>query len=181
MKVIGVPLILVLPLILLITLVTCDSGSASETVMAGVLFTTPFEEGTSITITSEFGTRIDPINNTIDFHSGVDLDAPDGSAVLSIGNGEVVKVGINDGSLGNYVYIKHEVNEMVYYSAYGHLLDNSIVVSVGDQVTAKQKIGIIGASGRVTGTHLHLSIMTPELKFDQTNLIDPINVVTGLK
>lgn len=178
---IGGPLIIVLPLLLLIVMTTCDSGAGDETVIAGVVFTTPFKEGVPITITSKFGTRIDPINHTSDFHSGVDLDAPDGSEVVSIGDGEVVKVVLNNGTLGNSVYVKHNVDNVVYYSVYGHLLNNSIVVSEGQQVKAKQKLAIIGNSGRVTGIHLHLTLMTPELKWNQKNLIDPVNIITGLK
>lgn len=178
---VGGPLIVVLPLLLLLVMVTCDSSAGDESVVAGVVFTTPFKDNISITITSKFGTRIDPINHTTDFHSGVDLDAPDGSEVVSIGDGEVVQVALNNGTLGNTVYIKHSIDGVIYYSVYAHLLNNSIVVSEGQTVKAKQKIGIIGNSGRVTGTHLHLSLMTPELKWNQKNLIDPVNIITGLK
>lgn len=162
-------------------MVTCDSSAGDESVVAGTVFTTPFKDGVPITIMSKFGTRIDPINHTSDFHSGIDLDAPDGSEVVSIGDGEVVKVALNNGTLGNSVYVKHNVHNVVYYSVYAHLLNNSIVVSEGQQVKVKQKLAIIGNSGRVTGTHLHLSLMTPELKWNQQNLKDPVNIITGLK
>ena len=56
-------------------------------------------------------------------------------------------------SAGNNVVIRHANG---YYSVYAHL--NSIYVKVGDIVGRKQKIGTIGKTGKVTGTHLHLAI-----------------------
>lgn len=181
LKVIGIPLILVLPLILLITMVTCDSSSGGNEVIAGVMFTTPFKEGVPITITSPFGWRDDPLNQMTAFHNGLDLDAPDGSEVVAAADGYVVETGYQENGLGNYVYVEHNFDGIVYYSAYGHMLDGSIVVSEGEPVKAKQKLGIIGASGRVTGTHLHFMLMTPKLSYEQKYLVDPLLVIEGLK
>lgn len=175
------PLILVLPLILLITMVTCDSSSGGNEVIAGVMFTTPFEEGVHITITSPFGWRNDPLNQQTAFHNGLDLDAPDGSNIVAAADGTVVETGYQENGLGNYVYIEHNFDGVIYYSAYGHMQDGSIVVAEGEPVKAKQKIGIIGASGRVTGIHLHFMVMTPVLSYQTKYLVDPTLVIEGLK
>ena len=115
------------------------------------------------------------------FHNGLDLDAPDGSEVVAAADGYVVETGYQENGLGNYVYVEHNFDGIVYYSAYGHMLDESIVVSEGEPVKAKQKLGIIGASGRVTGTHLHFMLMTPKLSYEQKYLVDPLLVIEGLK
>lgn len=60
------------------------------------------------------------------------------------------------------------------------MADNSIVVVEGQNVSEKEKIGVIGDTGKTTGIHLHFSIMSPELKFDEFNLVDPINAINGL-
>ena len=161
-------------------LITSDSGSGDSSVMAGVFFTTPFEDGINYTITSEFGDRKDPFDGTQTFHSGIDLSAPDGTNIVASGDGVVVEIGFQEEGLGNYVYIEHNYNGVIFYSAYGHMLDDSIVVSEGEQVTAKQKIGVIGSTGKSTGTHLHFTLMSPNLKFDKDNLVNPINVINGL-
>lgn len=161
-------------------MITSDSGSGDSSVMAGVFFTAPFEDGINYTITSEFGDRKDPFDDTQTFHSGIDLSAPDGTNIVASGDGVVVEVGFQEEGLGNYVYIEHNYNGVIFYSAYGHMLDDSIAVSEGERVIAKQKIGVIGSTGKSTGTHLHFTLMGPNLKFDKDNLVNPINVINGL-
>ena len=75
-------------------LITSDSGSGDSSVMAGVFFTTPFEDGINYTITSEFGDRKDPFDDTQTFHSGIDLSAPDGTNIVEPSR-----------NLDNYLYI----------------------------------------------------------------------------
>ncbi len=177
---IFLPLIPTLCLILMLVLVVSDSSSGDTSTMAGVFFVMPFEYGINPTVASEFGERVDPITGETSFHSGIDLDAPEGSNIVASANGTVVEVGYDEDGLGNYVYIKHDFDGLIYYSAYGHMLDNSIVVSVNDEVVSKQKIGVIGSSGRSTGVHLHFVLMSPDLSFNQKNLVNPINVINGL-
>lgn len=177
---IFLPLVPTIFLILMLVLIVSDSSSGDSTTMAGVFFVTPFEYGVTPTISSEFGERVDPITGETSFHSGIDLGAPEGSNIVASANGTVVEVGYDEDGLGNYVYIKHDFDGLIYYSAYGHMLDDSIVVSVGDEVISKQKIGVIGSSGRSTGVHLHFVLMSPDLSFDQDNLVNPINVINGL-
>lgn len=180
-KLVGGPAILCFVLILLISIVTCNSESGSDEVIAGAMFTTPFEEGVLITITSPYGWRSDPFNKQSVFHDGLDLDAPDGSNIVAAADGYVVETGYQENGLGNYVYIEHNFDGVIYYSAYGHMQDGSIVVSEGEPVKAKQKLGIIGASGKATGTHLHFMLMTPKLSYEEQYLVNPLLVINGLK
>ncbi|MFI9753203.1 M23 family metallopeptidase [Streptomyces collinus] len=98
-------------------------------------------------------------------HTGVDFHAATGTSVHAVGAGTVVEAGWG-GSYGNQVVIK--MNDGTY-TQYGHLSSTS--VSVGQQVTPGQQIGLSGATGNVTGPHLHFEARTsPEYGSD----IDPV-------
>ncbi|WP_031103344.1 M23 family metallopeptidase [Streptomyces sp. NRRL S-146] len=98
-------------------------------------------------------------------HTGVDFNAASGTSVHAVGAGTVVEAGWG-GSYGNQVVIK--MNDGTY-TQYGHL--SSIGVAVGQQVTPGQQIALSGATGNVTGPHLHFEARTsPEYGSD----IDPV-------
>ncbi|MFE9681363.1 M23 family metallopeptidase [Streptomyces sp. NPDC002701] len=82
-------------------------------------------------------------------HTGIDFHAASGTAVLAVGSGTVVEAGWG-GSYGNQVVLRMADGT---YTQYGHL--SSIGVSVGQTVTAGQQIALSGATGNVTGAHLH--------------------------
>jgi murein DD-endopeptidase MepM/ murein hydrolase activator NlpD len=87
-------------------------------------------------------------------HTGVDFHASSGTSVHAVGSGTVVEAGWG-GSYGNNIVIK--MNDGTY-TQYGHLA--SIGVSVGQTVTPGQQIGLSGATGNVTGAHLHFEART---------------------
>ncbi|MGW9493702.1 M23 family metallopeptidase [Streptomyces prasinus] len=87
-------------------------------------------------------------------HTGVDFHAASGTPVLSVGMGIVVEAGWG-GAYGNHVVIKMHDGT---YTQYGHL--SSVGVSVGQEVTPGQQIGVSGATGNVTGAHLHFEART---------------------
>ena len=86
-------------------------------------------------------------------HKGLDLRGPQGQPVLACADGQVGLTG-NLYFSGNVVYINH--GEGVF-TAYLHL--SEILVQNGDRVRKGQVIGLVGATGRVTGPHLHLSLL----------------------
>ncbi|MEU9005761.1 LysM peptidoglycan-binding domain-containing M23 family metallopeptidase [Streptomyces sp. NPDC048551] len=88
------------------------------------------------------------------YHTGVDFIASTGTTVKAVGAGTVVSAGWG-GAYGNEVIIKHADGK---YSQYGHL--SQLSVSAGQSVTAGQRIGLSGATGNVTGPHLHFEIRT---------------------
>lgn len=88
-------------------------------------------------------------------HNGIDLANGLGTPIMAIAEGEIIANGKNDG-WGNWVAIKHP-NQYNLVSLYGHMSSLSFL-QVGTQVTAGQVIGYEGATGKVTGSHLHLSI-----------------------
>jgi murein DD-endopeptidase MepM/ murein hydrolase activator NlpD len=90
---------------------------------------------------------------------------PTGTSVKAVEAGQVVAAGWG-GSYGYQVVIRHADGR---YSQYGHL--SAIAVRIGQSVTAGQRIGRSGATGNVTGPHLHFEMRTgPEFGTD----IDPL-------
>jgi murein DD-endopeptidase MepM/ murein hydrolase activator NlpD len=87
-------------------------------------------------------------------HTGVDFLVWSGTPVHSVAAGTVVQAGA-DGAYGNDVIIKHADGK---YTLYGHL--TRPVVSVGQTVAEGQEIGVSGATGNVTGPHLHFEVRT---------------------
>ncbi|GGX70793.1 peptidase [Streptomyces minutiscleroticus] len=87
-------------------------------------------------------------------HTGVDFHAASGTSVHAVGSGTVVEAGWG-GAYGNNIVIK--MNDGTY-TQYGHL--SSIGVSVGQQVTPGQRIGLSGSTGNSTGPHLHFEART---------------------
>ncbi|WMI56900.1 M23 family metallopeptidase [Streptomyces rochei] len=87
-------------------------------------------------------------------HTGIDFHASTGTTVHAVGVGTVVEAGWG-GAYGNQVVIRMHDGT---YTQYGHL--SSIGVSVGQSVSAGQQIGLSGATGNVTGPHLHFEART---------------------
>ncbi|MGL5923706.1 M23 family metallopeptidase [Chroococcidiopsis sp.] len=81
-------------------------------------------------------------------HWGVDLAVPEGSAIASAHEGDVVVAGWY-GSYGNTVI----VCSGRYRTLYAH--QSKVLVKVGDKVTQSQLIGLVGSTGLSTGPHLH--------------------------
>jgi murein DD-endopeptidase MepM/ murein hydrolase activator NlpD len=103
-------------------------------------------------ITSKFGSRIDPFNGKIAFHTGLDLRASFKQPIFATANGIVEYAGWA-GGYGKLVKIKHKYGYETYY---GHLY--YIKVKKGQRVKAGQIIGYAGSTGRSTGVHLHYEI-----------------------
>lgn len=106
-----------------------------------------------LSVTSEFGTRKDPITNIYDEHNGTDFAAAKGSDVFSAWPGNISETG-KDKIYGNYITVKHSEN---FFTKYCHL--SKITCEKGDFVNAKEKIGEAGDSGRTTGSHLHFEVI----------------------
>lgn len=105
-------------------------------------------------ITSDYGYRVHPVSGQVgSFHTGIDLYVPMGTAVKASCGGTVTLAGWN-GGYGWCVDISHG-NGIT--TRYGHL--SSIEVSVGQTVSQGQRIALSGASGNVTGPHLHFEVL----------------------
>lgn len=102
------------------------------------------------------------------YHPGVDIANKANPVIVAAQGGTVVTAGWNGGGYGNYVVVDHGNG---WTTLYAHMVNNSIVVRPGDRVSQGQKLGIMGSTGRSTGTHLHLEIKGPKGK------IDPLSVL----
>jgi murein DD-endopeptidase MepM/ murein hydrolase activator NlpD len=103
-------------------------------------------------ITSTFGPRKDPVNRRTSSHHGLDLAAPIHTPILSTAPGKVVFAGWK-GRYGRVIVIDHGHG---IRTRYAHL--RKILVKVGQEVSHREKIGLLGSSGRSTGPHVHYEI-----------------------
>ena len=104
-------------------------------------------------ITSRFGLRIHPIYKTERKHSGLDVGAGYGAAIVAADSGSVIRAAnIGDG-YGNCVIIDHGNG---YMTLYAHM--SSMTVSEGQSVTKGNSIGYVGSSGLSTGPHCHFEV-----------------------
>jgi murein DD-endopeptidase MepM/ murein hydrolase activator NlpD len=117
-------------------------------------------------ISSNFGNRKHPISGDWRSHKGIDLAAPTGTPIESVGDGTVTFAGTN-GGYGKFIKIKHSSG---YETAYAHL--SKISVKKGQRVTQGQLIGAVGSTGSSTGPHLHY-----DLHFNG-NIVHPFNTDT---
>jgi murein DD-endopeptidase MepM/ murein hydrolase activator NlpD len=97
-----------------------------------------------------YGYRIHPVTGQLDFHKGVDLAARN-EPVYAVLDG-IVSFSGSHAILGNYIKIDHGGISTIY----GHL--SLQFAFSGDTVRANQCIAITGATGRVTGEHLHFAV-----------------------
>ena len=103
-------------------------------------------------ITSLFGWRRSPFGFGRDFHTGIDIAAPEGVEVRATAPGEVITAGWG-GGYGNLVRIKHKYG---FETLYGH--NSRLAVRQGQFVTKGQVIAYIGSTGSTTGNHCHYEI-----------------------
>ena len=106
-------------------------------------------------------------------HRGLDIGCPEGTTVVAPIGGQVVEF-VNDGSFGAGVCI--DVPNTPWYVLFAHL--SAAKVRPGDVVAAGQPIGLSGASGRVTGAHLHIQVCrSAAFPTDIAQSADPLSFV----
>lgn len=114
-----------------------------------ILYKYPLSQGV---LTSDFGSRKDPLSNKNSWHKGIDIAAPQDSEVYAANDGIVTTTGYSE-IYGNYILLKHTNG---YETFYAHL--NKIFSTRYSRVLAGEKIGLVGSTGRSTGPHLHFEI-----------------------
>ncbi len=120
-------------------------------------------------ITSPFGTKR-VFNGVLkSFHSGTDYRAKTGTPIRSVADGRVVLVK-NRFFAGNSVIIDHGQG---IYTGYYHL--SRFKVHKGEFVKRGQVIGLAGATGRVTGPHLHFTVHVNGMLVDPLQFVDTFN------
>ena len=125
----------------------------------------------SLYVTSPWGYRWYPISGGWYMHNGVDLRSGCGERQFASAGGTVTAVrgAYGNGTHGNQVMINHgSIGGATYVTVYNHL--SGFAVSQGQRVSQGQTIGYTGATGMVTGCHVHFEV------WRNGNHIDPMTL-----
>lgn len=118
-------------------------------------------------LTSNFGVRSDPFNRAARMHKGIDIPGPIGTPIHATADGIISRAGWASG-YGNLVQISHGSG---METRYGHM--SKLLVAENSYVKRGQIIGLMGSTGRSTGSHLHY-----EVRVDGA-AINPLPFVAG--
>jgi len=129
------------------------------------LWTAPFERPVAGDATSRFGGRSIINGQRRSLHAGVDFRAATGTAVRAPARGRVV-LAADQYFPGQVVILDHGLG---LFSFLAHL--SRIIVSEGQMVEGGEVVGLSGASGRVTGPHLHWSVRLNGARVDPLSLV----------
>ena len=103
-------------------------------------------------LSSSAGYRADPFTGERDFHPGLDISADKGDPIYSTADGTVTHAA-SAGNYGNLVIVDHGYG---LETRYGHM--SAFKVKVGQQVKRGDLLGLVGATGRATSSHLHYEV-----------------------
>lgn len=117
-------------------------------------------------LTSEFGWREHPIEGGEKFHCGVDLKADSGTPVLAFASGTVDYIGESD-IYGQYLQLRHGNGVTSFYA---HC--SKLCVQKGQKVTVGEKVAESGATGEVTGPHLHFEMKKDGVRLNPAYYIE---------
>jgi murein DD-endopeptidase MepM/ murein hydrolase activator NlpD len=117
-------------------------------------------------LTGTFGGRSDPFTGEPAYHTGLDISLEKGSPVFATADGRVESTSYT-GDYGNLIVIQHGFG---LTTRYGHL--SAYRVRPGDNVKRGDVIGLVGATGRATGAHVHYEILI------NGKLTDPLKLLT---
>ncbi len=113
----------------------------------------PVNPNSNIRITSYFGSRTDPFTHLSRIHEGIDFAGPKNTKIYATADGIISKTKKSIIGYGKEIIISHKFG---YSTRYAHL--NKILVHEGDTILRGQLIGLMGSTGRSTGTHLHYEV-----------------------
>lgn len=121
-------------------------------------------------LSSRFGRRIDPFTGRVGRHLGVDYCARTGSPVMSTADG-IVTMTKKKGSLGLVIEVNHGNG---FKTRYAHL--SKMLVRRGQRVKRGEILGLVGSTGRSTGSHLHYEVTFRKAHRDPLHYIIPEDV-----
>lgn len=117
-------------------------------------------------ITSPYRPPHRPTHNGIDFADGKVHD------IWSSAEGKVARSYVSS-SFGEVVYIDHVIKGISYQTIYAHMVSGSRTVTVGDNVSQGQKVGVMGNTGQSRGLHLHFELLVNGVH------VNPLPYLTG--
>ena len=109
-------------------------------------------------ITSQYGSRLHPIQGIIKNHAGIDIGGSTGKPVYAAADGVIIYSQYNTGGYGNLVMIDHGTNSegVKIVTLYGH--GNKLLRNVGESVKQGELIMEMGSTGNSTGPHVHFEV-----------------------
>lgn len=117
-------------------------------------------------VTSPYGTRIgvNPQLSALlpEMHTGTDWANGTGTPIYAVASGTVVRAGTEIVGDGQIIVIEHNINGQKWTTMYLHVMQATEKVKQGDKVLAGQQIAREGATGNVTGAHLHFEVWEGE-------------------
>lgn len=118
-------------------------------------------------VTSPFGYRIHPIYKTRKLHTGIDVAVPTGGPITAAQSGTII---YSDwyGGYGKCIMIDHGGGIVTLYAH-----NSKLKVKVGQQVTIGESIAEAGATGNVTGAHLHFEVRVNGEMADPMEYVQP--------
>jgi murein DD-endopeptidase MepM/ murein hydrolase activator NlpD len=128
----------------------------------------------NVKLTSSFGVRSDPFHGSAAMHAGVDIPGPMGTPIYATADGVIGRAG-RFGGYGNLITVNHGKG---IETRYGHL--SKILVAPNTRVRRGQLIGLMGSTGRSTGSHLHYEVridgaaVNPMPFMQNANVLDQI-------
>jgi murein DD-endopeptidase MepM/ murein hydrolase activator NlpD len=143
-----------------------EISTIHATVSREILWRDPFLSPIAGTAGSNFGKRRVFNGEARNPHNGADLKAATGDAIRSTNRGRVV-LAKDLFYTGNTVIVDHGIG---IYSLYAHL--SRIDVKTGMTVERGQIVGLAGATGRVTGPHLHWGVRVQNARVDPFSLVN---------
>jgi murein DD-endopeptidase MepM/ murein hydrolase activator NlpD len=125
--------------------------------------------------TSGYGVRSDPFRRSAAMHAGIDLAAPQGTAIYATADGVVGRAEWS-GGYGNLVEIEHGKG---IQTRFGHL--SKVLVHPGQRVTRGMLIALMGSTGRSTGSHLHYEVRIDGHAVNPVPFLQAADYVTAME
>jgi murein DD-endopeptidase MepM/ murein hydrolase activator NlpD len=140
-----------------------DRWEALQKLLRAIPFAPPLDK---FAFTSGFGMRADPFTQTQSMHQGLDLSAPRRTQIYAPAPGIVLFASRKD-RYGKMIEIDHGMGMV---TRYGHL--DEITVKPGQRVGFREKIGLVGSTGRTSGAHLHYEVVVKGQPIDPMRFLE---------
>jgi murein DD-endopeptidase MepM/ murein hydrolase activator NlpD len=137
-----------------------------STPASGALWTGRFLRPVPHPVNSAFGRRSVFNGRRLSPHTGIDFRSPEGTPIAAP-NAGAVRLAEHLYFAGNTVIVDHGLG---LFSLFAHL--SEFRVKEGDTVAAGDVVGLVGATGRVTGPHLHWAVRVGGARIDPLALLD---------
>jgi murein DD-endopeptidase MepM/ murein hydrolase activator NlpD len=129
----------------------------------------------AMSLTSNFGVRIDPFRGGRAMHAGVDIPGPYATPIYATADAVVGRTGWI-GGYGNLIELEHGKG---IQTRYGHL--SSILVGPGKRIKRGDLIGLMGSTGRSTGNHLHYEVRIDGRAVNPTPFLQTNNYLQAMQ